>query len=129
MTDATGANAVRLSLTARCSVSNAHGAHPIRLSSVSLAKRNDNLGMPPYVTDLWWNYGWSEARRRVTVQLAGADTTSAFNYYTAVVAAMDAVQNGAIPPAVPPALAPATDMRLRALPMEAFPLQAAGTMH
>jgi hypothetical protein len=59
-----------------------------------------DLGLPTYVTDLWWNYGFTEAKRRVTLQQVGADTADASNYYGAILAAMNAI-GGETVPAVP----------------------------
>lgn len=119
---ATGIGAVQLSAVARVSVSNASGAHPVLLSTAALSKRNNSLGMPPYVTDIWANFGWAEARRRVELQRDNADTSAAWVYYTAVVAAMTAIQDGHVAPAVPPALGPQTDIRLYAPSIMLSPL-------
>jgi hypothetical protein len=59
-----------------------------------------NLGMPGYVNDLWAEHGFTEAVRRVTVQQHGSDSKSAFDYYSAILAAMSAI-NGETIPAVP----------------------------
>src|SRR6476659_4765082 len=56
-----------------------------------------DLGLPTYVTDLWWNYGFTEAKRRVTLQQVGADTLDASNYYGAVLAAMNAIGGETVP--------------------------------
>ena len=59
-----------------------------------------NLGLPAQVNDWWYSYGFSEAVRRVTIQQRGSDTNGAFNYYSAVIAALNAVGSQSVP-AVP----------------------------
>ena len=60
-----------------------------------------NFGLPAQVNDWWWNYGYSEAVRRVTVQQRGADTNGAFNFYSAAIAALNAIGSQSVP-SVPP---------------------------
>jgi hypothetical protein len=60
-----------------------------------------DLGLPTYVADLWWNYGFTEAKRRVTLQQVGADTVDASNYYGAILAAMNAIGGETVPPYIP----------------------------
>jgi hypothetical protein len=58
------------------------------------------LNLPGYVNDIWYNYGFNEALRRVTIQQRGADTTNALNYYSAIISTLQAI-NGQSVPAVP----------------------------
>jgi hypothetical protein len=59
-----------------------------------------DLGLPSFVVDNWVAYGFSEAYRRVERQLHGADTAQAHDWYSAVLAAMQALNSVSVP-AVP----------------------------
>jgi hypothetical protein len=56
-----------------------------------------NLGLPAYVDDQWWNFGFSAALAHVTTQQRGADSVNALNYYSAVIAALNAINSQSVP--------------------------------
>ena len=55
--------------------------------------------LPAYVNDWFWCYGFTDTERRLTIQQRGADSADAFNYYSALISAMQAI--GAQTPVVP----------------------------
>jgi hypothetical protein len=83
----------------------------INFAAVGLSKPNDHLGLPAQVWSWITEYGWAAARQLVLRQKLNADTDAAFTYFSAVLAAMDALQNGTLPPSIPP-LGPQTDVRV-----------------
>jgi hypothetical protein len=56
-----------------------------------------NLGLPQYVFNNIYEYGFNSALYLANVQLRGADTNAAFNYYSAVVAALNAIGGESVP--------------------------------
>jgi hypothetical protein len=58
---------------------------------------NIGLGLPSYISDQFGNLGLAETLRRTNIQLRGADTKVAFDFYSSIIVALQAINNLSVP--------------------------------